>query len=209
MNIYTHIFGVVIFLPTGFVLYNHSNKLSNYLNEDYIKMLQNSIIFCVITTLLMFSISVLRHIANPNAIVMKKIDNVSVFWGVIGFYIPLVTLSYILTNQNYWLIWIPIGFALLGSFYKLFISDKNSIVLIIGYLSFGWLAVSIIRDFVTILTEQAFVAIILSGSIWTIGAIIYLSKPFKYSHATWHLLMVIGSLLMYASIFSILNDHHF
>lgn len=209
MNIYTHILGIILFAPIGYLLYNHANKLSSYLKDDYINMLHTSITFCVITTLLMFSLSVLRHFANPNATIMKRLDNIGVYWGVIGFYIPLVTLSYILTNQNYWLIWATVGVAILGSIHKLFFSSKNSKSLVILYLLFGWIAVSIVRNFVTILTDDAFWAIILSGTTWTLGGIIYKTKPFKYSHALWHLSMIIGSLFMYLSIFSILNDHHF
>lgn len=209
LNIYTHLFGIFIFIPFGIFLFQNSNNLSDYLKEEYIIMLKCSILFCVITTILMFSFSIFRHLANPNALLAQKIDNIGVFCGVTGFYIPIITLSYILTNEHFWLIWITIGIAISGALYKLFISNKNSTILITIYLVLGWLAVSFIRNFVTILTDEAFWAIILSGIAWTIGGIIYTTKPFKYSHAIWHLSMVIGSFFMYLSIFSILNDHNF
>lgn len=209
LNIYIHLLGMIAFLPIGSLLLTHSNYLSNYLKKEYVSMLHNSVVFCVLTTIFMFLFSTLRHIASPNSTFMKKLDNIGVFWGVIGFYMPLITLSYVLTDQNYWLIWTTFSIAVIGTLYKLFVSDKNSVFIVMIYLSFGWLAVSFIRDFVPILTNQSFWAIIASGATWTIGAIIYKLNSFKYAHATWHFLMVVGSLFMYISIFSILNDHHF
>ena len=69
--------------------------------------------------------------------------------------------------------------------------EKGSVVL---YLFLGWLIVFDIQTLFSLIDVNAKYLIILGGFFYTIGVFFYLYDSIKYSHAIWHIFVILGSM---------------
>jgi hemolysin III len=57
----------------------------------------------------------------------------------------------------------------------------------------GWLAVLVMDDMKTYLSEPALTLLVIGGLAYTIGALFYALKKVRYTHAIWHVFVLIGA----------------
>ncbi|MGA9698601.1 MAG: hemolysin III family protein, partial [Acinetobacter sp.] len=62
-----------------------------------------------------------------------------------------------------------------------------------AYLAMGWLALLVMDDMQRFLSDQALTYLIIGGLAYTIGALFYALKRVRYTHAIWHVFVLIGA----------------
>jgi len=65
----------------------------------------------------------------------------------------------------------------------------------------GWLALLIIDDMQHFLTDQCLTLLIAGGVSYTVGALFYALKQVRYTHAIWHIFVLLGAGLQFLSIY--------
>ena len=65
----------------------------------------------------------------------------------------------------------------------------------------GWLAVLVIDDMQRFLSTQALTYLIVGGLSYTIGALFYALKRVRYTHAIWHIFVLIGAGSQFLAIY--------
>ncbi len=90
--------------------------------------------------------------------------------------------------------------AAFGTYYKLFVKNQNKIVSVSTYLVMGWLVVFFWPTVSESMSPLGLKLLISGGLSYTGGVIFYLMKKVPYTHAIWHLCVLLGSVLHYFSI---------
>lgn len=71
----------------------------------------------------------------------------------------------------------------------------------ISYLLMGWMVILLIDDMQLYLSTPALQLLVVGGLAYTIGAIFYALKKVKYTHAIWHVFVLIGAAAQFFSIY--------
>ena len=145
-------------------------------------------IFCV-SIFMMFLISTLYHAMSPDSRhkdVFHILDHIFIYFAIAGSYTP-VALSVIGGWQG-WLIfilqWVMVIF---GIFYKSLSRRSIPAISLTIYLVMGWTVVFFFPLFLRNASWQFITLIALGGVFYTIGAVFYAKKAFRYHHLVWHL----------------------
>jgi hemolysin III len=68
------------------------------------------------------------------------------------------------------------------------------------YLLMGWAGIVAIKPLVASLDRGGLFLLFLGGVMYTFGVLFYLWRRLPYSHAIWHVFVLIGSVLHYLAI---------
>jgi hemolysin III len=74
------------------------------------------------------------------------------------------------------------------------------------YLGMGWLAVFGLQEALRVFPSGALVWLLLGGVVYTIGAVVYITKIMDYApgvfgyHETWHIFVMLASLCHYLAV---------
>jgi hemolysin III len=71
---------------------------------------------------------------------------------------------------------------------------------VVVYIAMGWLAIFVIQPIVSSMQPAGIVLLVAGGLAYTLGVIFYAMRRVPYMHAVWHLFVLAGSLLQFASI---------
>jgi hemolysin III len=163
--------------------------------------LQNDILkvtsFAVYGTslILLFSASTLYHaLLNEKAKkLFKLLDHCAIYLLIAGTYTPLmlVTLADDIGILMLTIIW---GIALLGVIFKIKFGNKYKKLSLITYLGMGSISLTIINKLNAQLDTGGLVLLGLGGLIYALGTIFYVQKSKKYSHAIWHVFVLIAAI---------------
>lgn len=91
--------------------------------------------------------------------------------------------------------------ALIGTLFKLVFIHRFEKISLIAYLLMGWLAVLVMDDMQRFLSKPALTFLIIGGLSYTIGALFYALKKVRYTHAIWHIFVLIGAGSHFLSIY--------
>ncbi|WP_171500291.1 PAQR family membrane homeostasis protein TrhA, partial [Acinetobacter portensis] len=91
--------------------------------------------------------------------------------------------------------------ALIGTLFKLIFIHRFQKISLIAYLVMGWLAVLVMDDMQRFLSKDALTFLIIGGLSYTIGALFYALKRVRYTHAIWHVFVLIGAGSQFLSIY--------
>ncbi|MFU8928174.1 PAQR family membrane homeostasis protein TrhA [Acinetobacter puyangensis] len=159
-----------------------------------------------LSLILLFSASTLYHLSDSatQRIWLKKLDHTAIYYLIAGTYTPFLALFLPTEKAKILLIalWI---IALIGTFFKLFFVYRFQKISLIAYIVMGWLAVLVMDDMRTYLSSTALQLLIAGGLFYTIGTIFYAAKKYKYTHAIWHIFVVMGAASHFFAIWSMLN----
>ena len=105
-----------------------------------------------------------------------------------------------MTKAHYLLIalWI---IAIIGTLFKLVFIHRFQKISLAAYLLMGWLAVLVIDDMQRYLSSNALWFLVAGGLAYTIGTLFYALKKVKYTHAIWHLFVLLGAGLHFLAIY--------
>ena len=131
--------------------------------------------------------------------VFEILDHSSIYFFIAGTYTPflLVAIRGTLGWTLFGIVW---GIAIGGTIFKVFFVKRFVLVSTILYVVMGWLIVFTWP----ILTEQiargGMLLLIIGGLFYTLGAIFYVWRLFKYHHMVWHIFVLTGTVLHYFAV---------
>ena len=158
-------------------------------------------IFYGITILFMFVMSTVYHsMVYPVARdVLKRLDHVSIFILILGSYTPYV-FSLLNTRKAYIIYAILVFVTIIGIVYKSIYAGRYKKIGTLIYVLMGWFAGVLLPEITQKLPTAGVYLMLLSGLIYSFGALFYAFSKFKYSHMVWHIFVLLGVIAMYISI---------
>jgi hemolysin III len=88
---------------------------------------------------------------------------------------------------------------------KLLLFGSYDRVFVIVYLAIGWLFVSALNQFMTMITPPSLVFLALGGVAYTVGAFIYARDIGRWTAAIWHGCVLTGSLTHFIAVILLLT----
>lgn len=160
-----------------------------------------------ITMFLMYISSTLLH-AFPEQSKAKDVfqifDHSSIYFFIAGTYTPFLFLA-----VKGWLGWTLFGIiwamAIGGTVFKSFCVKKYKVISTLHYIFMGWLIVFAWKPLTQSIDPTGLYYLVLGGVVYTLGAIFYLWKGLKYSHAVWHVFVIVGSFFHFLAVLTLVN----
>lgn len=151
---------------------------------------------------LLLSSSMLYHFAvdERKRYWYKKLDHTAIYYLIAGTYTPFLSIAIPTAKAHYLLIalWI---IALIGTLFKLVFIHRFQKVSLAAYLLMGWLAILVMDDMQRYLSKDAIQLLIAGGLAYTIGTLFYALKKVRYTHAIWHVFVLLGAGLHFLAIY--------
>lgn len=155
-----------------------------------------------ISIFMMFLMSTFYHVMEHDTrhkSVMKILDHIFIYVAIAGTYTP-IALSVIGGWQAIVLLSIQWVMVLFGILYKSIAMHAMPKVSLVIYLIMGWTIVIFMPLFIKNANMCLFWLIFAGGILYSIGAILYAKKGFKYHHMVWHLFVFLGALTHFIGI---------
>ena len=147
-----------------------------------------------LSMILLFAASSLYHYAESpqRRGWYKKLDHTAIYYLIAGTYTPFLSIALPTAKAQYLLIalWVIAG---IGTLFKLVFIHRFQKISLIAYLAMGWLALLVMDDMQRFLSAQALTYLVIGGLAYTIGALFYALKRVRYTHAIWHVFVLIGA----------------
>ena len=130
---------------------------------------------------------------------LKVLDHCAIYLLIAGTYTPftLVALRDVDARWLFPTIW---GLALAGIIFKLFFTGRFKLVSTLIYLAMGWLVILVYQPLTRAISTKCLIFIALGGAFYTLGAAFYLAKRVPYSHAIWHVFVILGTGFHFAAV---------
>lgn len=155
-----------------------------------------------LSLVLLLSSSMLYHFAQDELkrYWYKKLDHTAIYYLIAGTYTPFLSIAIPTAKAHHLLIalWV---IALIGTLFKLVFIHRFQKVSLAGYLVMGWLAVLVMDDMQRYLSKDAIQLLIAGGLAYTVGTLFYALKKVRYTHAIWHVFVLLGAGLHFLAIY--------
>ena len=195
INIISHAIGFMLSIVALVLLITHAN-----LHGDVWHIVSFSIFGA--SLIILYAASTFYHSAKKSELRnrLKIIDHASIYVLIAGTYTPFALVT--LNGTTGWVIFgTSWGLALTGIILKLFFTGKYNLILTIMYVLMGWVIVFAIKPLINNLPLEGLLWLFAGGISYTIGAILYSIKKIKFSHAIFHMFVLIGSFCHFMSVF--------
>lgn len=152
------------------------------------------------TLVLLYLASTLYHAIQHDGAkrVLKILDHAAIFLLIAGTYTPFTLIS--LRGPWGWSLFGTVwGLAAVGIIFKLFFTGRYEGLSTGVYLLMGWIIAVALRPLTLALPAGGVVLLFLGGIAYSAGVIFYVQKR-RYSHAVWHLFVIMGSLFHFFSV---------
>ena len=90
--------------------------------------------------------------------------------------------------------------ALAGIAYKCLHPNPFGVLSVLLYLGMGWCIVLVLPQLIAALSTGAIVWLVAGGVSYTLGVPFYAWESLPYSHAVWHLFVLLGAACHYAAV---------
>ena len=200
LNASTHGIGIVLSIIGTYFLYQKSFSLGISSNH----VIAALIIYCITLNLFLLS-STLFHalIFTRAAKYLQKLDHTAIFLIILGTYTAFIWIF--INNKNGWILWwVILGLTVIGILYDLLATKQRRWFLTSIYLLIGWIVVIILPDLIDSLPKISTWLLIAGGITYSLGTIFYIAKKIPLNHVWWHILVLIGTFLIYLSIYTAL-----
>ncbi|MEM7477312.1 MAG: hemolysin III family protein [Planctomycetota bacterium] len=183
-NVVTHGLGIVLSVAAGIFFWQATQTADAGLRTC-------CFLFCL-SMAIVYLFSTLSHaVEEPNRRNrLRAWDQGTIYFLIVGTYSPFVWEG---TSGNWrWCLLVGIWIvAAIGFYSKVFASHRINAVTTITYLALGWLpAIPLIPTTPWI----CFLWMLLGGLSYSIGVVfLNLSSRIRYSHAVWHMMVIVGS----------------
>ena len=131
--------------------------------------------------------------------IFEIFDHSSIYFFIAGTYTPFL-LIVIKGTMGWSLFGIVWSRAIAGTIFKCFFVKKYLFTSTVLYVVMGWLIVFAWKSLVNNLSPEGMIYLVIGGALYTLGAIFYVWRGFKYHHAVWHLFVIAGSALHFFCI---------
>ncbi|HLQ74118.1 MAG TPA: hemolysin III family protein [Bacillota bacterium] len=131
--------------------------------------------------------------------IFEILDHQAIYIFIAGTYTPitLIVLSGAIGWTLFAIVW---TLAIGGVVFKTFFVKKYLFTSTILYVAMGWLIVIGWSGLVETMHSKGVLLLALGGACYTLGAVFYVWRKFRYHHAIWHLFVIAGSTLHFFSV---------
>ncbi|WP_226035266.1 PAQR family membrane homeostasis protein TrhA [Aquibacillus saliphilus] len=123
-------------------------------------------------------------------------DHSSIYLFIAGTYTPF-TFIIIQGGLGWTIFGVVWGLAIGGTVFKAFFVKKYLFTSTILYIVMGWIIVIGWNRIVENLHSNGIALLVIGGLCYTLGAIFYVWRGFKYHHAVWHLFVIAGAVSIF------------
>ncbi|MED0687859.1 PAQR family membrane homeostasis protein TrhA [Anoxybacillus ayderensis] len=136
--------------------------------------------------------------------VFEIFDHSSIYFFIAGTYTPFLFLA-VKGAIGWTLFGIVWGLALIGTVFKCFFVNRFLYTSTMIYVVMGWLIVFAWKPLVSALSQEGVVYLVSGGILYTVGAVFYVWRGFKFHHAVWHMFVLGGSVAHFFAVFVLLS----
>jgi hemolysin III len=186
-NSITHGVGVLLSISALVILIVYSSLYGNVWH------IVSFTIFGVTMVILYMSSTLLHSFPEGKAKdIFEIFDHSSIYFFIAGTYTPflLIVIKGTLGWSLFGIVW---GLAIAGTVFKCFFVKKYLFSSTALYVVMGWLIVFAWKPLVNNLSPEGMTYLIIGGVLYTLGAVFYVWRGFKYHHAVWHLFVLAAS----------------
>lgn len=136
--------------------------------------------------------------------VMQVLDHCTIYFLISGTYTPvlLAALRVPYPHICWGLMAFEWGLTALAVTLTAIDLKRYNVFSMICYIGMGWAIFPFMQQVIDVLKVPGFVFLLSGGVAYTVGAVLYgLGKTKKWMHSVFHILVVVGSLLQFVSIF--------
>jgi len=147
-----------------------------------------------LSLLTLFSASTLYHSLHKSAHrhFLKIMDHCAIYLLIAGTATPFLLIA-MQGGIRWWLFAAIWAMATIGIWSKLEHGHKHPRVSMFSYLFMGWVMVVALPELTDAIGASGIRWLIAGGISYTVGALFYMAKSRKFSHAVWHLFVLGGS----------------
>ncbi len=162
---------------------------------------------------LMFSASSIYHMVSSSekvTQVLRKLDHAAIYLLIAGTYTPFCINAF----HGFWkwgllaIVWL---LALIGIGVKIWVIQAPRWVTAGVYVLMGWISVFALREMLATLSQATILWMFIGGVIYTLGAVIYITKRMDFLpegfgfHEVWHIFVMLGAAAHFAAVLSMLQ----
>lgn len=197
LNASTHGIGFLLAAIAGIALLFH------IYHEGPVSSLElGAVVIYIISIATFLLASTLFHalIFTRAAKLFQFFDHAGIYLVILGSYTPFTWL--VLKGWVGWAIWGTIlAMTIAGMVYDLFLVGRWPWVSVTIYLIMGWLIILAMPILWGALAHTAFWLLLAGGVVYSLGTIFYLVPKIPMGHVYWHVFVLVGAGLMYASVY--------
>ncbi len=195
INIITHAIGLILSIVALVLLVVYSSLYGDAWHITSFAIFGASMI-------VLYSASTAYHYSkNPKIRNRLNIfDHAAIYVLIAGTYTPFALV--ILKGWVGWTIFgISWGLAIVGIVLKLFFTGKYDKISTAAYVLMGWMIIFAIKPLIENFSSEGLYWLLVGGVFYTVGAILYSIKRIKYTHAIFHIFVLLGSFSHFISVF--------
>jgi len=200
----THLAGAVSAVIGQVVLLTQSG------NQIFERM---SLLVYTASLFLMFMSSSIYHLvySSPKVTgVLRQLDHAAIYLLIAGTYTPFCIIAF----DGFWrwgmltIIW---SLAFIGIFVKIWMIQAPRWITAGVYVIMGWLCLFAIREMLLNLSPQTIGWLLAGGIIYTIGAVVYITRRMDFIpnefgfHEVWHIFVMLGAAAHFVAVYSLLQ----
>jgi hemolysin III len=154
-----------------------------------------------ISLIALFLASTLYHAmhASPHKHIYKLLDHCAIYLLIAGSYTPFLLVA-MRTDTGWWLFGAIWALATAGILTKLWFRHRYPRISLMSYLLMGWLVVIAAPQVAEAIGSDGMFWLIAGGLSYTVGALFYMAKKMAYSHAIWHIFVLVGGLCHFLAV---------
>ena len=134
---------------------------------------------------------------------LRYLDHAAIFLLIAGTYTPFAAGFH--GPFGFGLLEWVWGLAIVGIVLKLLLFGSYDRIFVIIYIAIGWLFVSALNQFLTMITPPSLIFLAIGGVAYTVGALIYARDIGRWTSAIWHGCVLTGSLTHFIAVVLLLT----
>jgi len=149
----------------------------------------------------LFLASTLYHALHrsPYRPLFKLLDHCAIYLLIAGTYTPFLLVA-MRTQTGWWLFGAIWTLATAGILTKLWFRNRFPRLALAGYLIMGWLVVIAAPQVIDAVGNTGTAWLVAGGLSYTVGAVFYASKRLVFSHAIWHVFVLLGGICHFLAV---------
>lgn len=153
------------------------------------------------TLVFLYGASTLYHSARSPKLkrALRVVDHIAIFLLIAGTYTPF-TVVLMRDGWGWTLLTLVWGIAAVGLLFKLFSRHRFHPAATSLYLLMGWISVFFYEPMWAAIPAGGLALLVAGGLSYTAGVVFYGWHSLRYSHAIWHLFVLVGSICHYFAV---------
>jgi len=131
--------------------------------------------------------------------ILRIVDHVAIFLLIAGTYTPF-TMIFLRDGFGWIVLSLVWGIAIVGLLFKIFSQRRFHWSATAIYLLMGWVSVLFIDPMLQAIPLGALLWLLAGGLAYTVGVIFFGWHGLPYSHAIWHVFVLVGSITHYCAV---------